>query len=229
MGISELDPTIYNIIKNEEKRQKKTLSLISTENYTSQSVFQALASPLQNKYIKGMSTDRYYLGCKYIDEMEDLTQQRALELYDLDPEKWGVNVQSYSGAMTNHYVFQGVLEKGARIVGLGQIYGGHYNRGFQIPKHMSFTQDLWEWMHYNYDHTTGLFNYDENFVIPDMNHESIISGFTKELDLSGGKSLKEIQEILRIYRPQMLVYGYSMYPRNYDYKRVKEIADSVDA
>ena len=101
--------------------------------------------------------------------------------------------------MSNTYCFQGVLEKGARIVGLGKTYGGHFSHGFQIPKHMSFTADLWEWMHYTYDHETGLFNYDE------------------------------IQEVVTKYRPKMLISGYSMYPRHYDYKRMKEIADSVGA
>ena len=77
MGVAELDPVIYDIIKNEEKRQKESLCLIASENYTSQSVFQVLGSPFQNKYAEGYPGARYYGGCQHIDEMESLTQKRA--------------------------------------------------------------------------------------------------------------------------------------------------------
>ena len=79
-----------------------------------------------------------------------ITQKRALELYDLDPEKWGVNVQPHSGSPSNVYVYHGLLGKGARIVGLDMSYGGHFTHGWQTPGAKNFTADFWEWMHYSY-------------------------------------------------------------------------------
>lgn len=77
----------------EKTRQRDFINLIPSENFTSQSVLEALGSPMQNKYSEGYPGARYYGGNEFIDEAERLCQQRALEAFKLSPEEWGVNVQ----------------------------------------------------------------------------------------------------------------------------------------
>lgn len=96
--LAEHDPEIYNLIEKEKRRQWESLELIASENFTSRAVMEALGSALTNKYAEGVPGKRYYGGCEIVDQVESLCQKRALELYGLDPEKWGVNVQPYSGS-----------------------------------------------------------------------------------------------------------------------------------
>jgi glycine hydroxymethyltransferase len=96
--LSETDPELFDIIEHEKQRQRDSLVLIASENFTSQSVFDALGSVMSNKYSEGYPGARYYGGNENIDKAETLCQQRALAAFGLDPAKWGVNVQSLSGA-----------------------------------------------------------------------------------------------------------------------------------
>ncbi|XP_029140314.1 serine hydroxymethyltransferase, cytosolic-like [Protobothrops mucrosquamatus] len=91
------DPEVYDIIKKEKRRQRLGLELIASENFASRAVLEALGSCLNNKYSEGYPGQRYYGGTEFVDELERLCQKRALEAYGLDPQKWGVNVQPYSG------------------------------------------------------------------------------------------------------------------------------------
>jgi glycine hydroxymethyltransferase len=77
----------------EEARQRHFINLIPSENFTSKAVLEALGSVMQNKYSEGYPGARYYGGNEHIDEAERLCQQRALDVFKLDPELWGVNVQ----------------------------------------------------------------------------------------------------------------------------------------
>ena len=112
--LSEDDPEIMALIKKEKERQCKGLELIASEvsvldtltnqitpfpaqNFTSRAVMEAVGSCLTNKYAEGYPGQRYYGGTAVVDELEVLCQQRALQTFGLDPAKWGVNVQPYSG------------------------------------------------------------------------------------------------------------------------------------
>ena len=99
--LSVTDPELFDIIEHEKQRQRDSLVLIASENFTSQSVFDALGSVMSNKYSEGYPGARYYGGNENIDKAETLCQQRALAAFNLDPAKWGVNVQSLSGACTD--------------------------------------------------------------------------------------------------------------------------------
>ena len=99
------DEEVSNIIRNEFNRQKDGLELIASENFASQNVLDALGSIMTNKYSEGQPGKRYYGGNEYIDEMELLCKKRALELYNLDSNKWSVNVQPYSGSPANFAVY----------------------------------------------------------------------------------------------------------------------------
>ena len=92
--VQEIDPEMYSILNNEKSRQKHSITLIPSENFTSKSVMDLLGSEFQNKYSEGYPGARYYGGNQFIDQMESLCQKRALDLYKLDPAKWGVNVQT---------------------------------------------------------------------------------------------------------------------------------------
>merc|ERR1712156_506000 len=89
-----------------------------------------MSSCLNNKYSEGQPGQRYYGGNQYIDKLELLTQKRALELYNLNPEEWGVNVQAYSGSPANFAVYTALVEPHGRIMGLDLPDGGHLTHGF---------------------------------------------------------------------------------------------------
>ena len=93
----ETDPELSAIIKAEQGRQRDSLVLIASENFTSKSVLEALGSVMSNKYSEGYPGARYYGGNENIDTAERLCQSRALETFKLNPAEWGVNVQTLSG------------------------------------------------------------------------------------------------------------------------------------
>ena len=102
--LTNVDPELCTIIEQEKARQRNSLILIASENLTSKAVLQALGSVLSNKYSEGYPGARYYGGNENIDQVELLCQKRALEAFQLDPEEWGVNVQSLSGSPANFQV-----------------------------------------------------------------------------------------------------------------------------
>ena len=95
--LHETDPVLFDIMEREKARQRDSLVLIASENFTSKSVFDALGSVMSNKYSEGYPGARYYGGNENIDKAELLCQERALAAFELDPALWGVNVQSLSG------------------------------------------------------------------------------------------------------------------------------------
>ena len=112
------DPEMFALIEEEKRRQFESLELIASENFTSKAVMTALGSALTNKYAEGIPGKRYYGGCEVVDKVERLCQQRALAAFNLDPEKWGVNVQPYSGSPANFAVYTALLKPHDRIMGL---------------------------------------------------------------------------------------------------------------
>ncbi|KAG8417489.1 Cytochrome B translational activator protein cbs2 [Metarhizium acridum] len=198
--LKQADPTVFDIIENEKKRQKHFINLIPSENFTSQAVLDALGSVMQNKYSEGYPGARYYGGNEFIDQSERLCQQRALEAFDLDTANWGVNVQALSGAPANLYVYSAVMSTHDRLMGLDLPHGGHLSHGYQTPtKKISFISKYFETFPYGLDESTGLIDYDK------------------------------LEELALIYRPKIIVAGASAYSRLIDYKRMREICDKVNA
>lgn len=124
-----VDPEIHDLIEKEKRRQSRGIELIASENFTSFAVIEALGSALTNKYSEGMPGNRYYGGNEYIDQIENLCRSRALKAYRLDPTRWGVNVQPYSGSPANFAAYTAVLEPHDRIMGLDLPSGGHLTHG----------------------------------------------------------------------------------------------------
>jgi glycine hydroxymethyltransferase len=106
----ETDPELSQLIEQEKARQRNSLVLIASENFTSKAVLDALGSVLSNKYSEGYPGARYYGGNENIDQVELMCQKRALEAFHLSPDEWGVNVQSLSGSPANFQVSLAVID-----------------------------------------------------------------------------------------------------------------------
>ena len=104
-SLEDVDSEIYNLIVAEHDRQRDSIELIASENYTSAAVRDCLGSVLTNKYSEGYPGARYYGGNEVIDKIETLCQQRALAAFNLDAGTWAVNVQPYSGSPANFAVY----------------------------------------------------------------------------------------------------------------------------
>jgi glycine hydroxymethyltransferase len=219
-SLSHFDPELSAMINAEDDRQRKGLELIASENFASKAVREVLGSCLTNKYSEGEGKrfkwsssilknndffsdiisiffcavgKRYYGGNEFIDQIESLCMQRALELYKL-------NVQPYSGSPANFAVYTALLQPHDRIMGLDLPSGGHLTHGFQTPKKkVSATSVYFESMPYIVSQETGLIDYDD------------------------------LEKRAKMFLPKLLIAGGSAYPREWDYKRMRNIADSVGA
>ena len=153
-----------------------------------------------NKYSEGYPGARYYGGNEFIDAIELTCQARALEAFNLDPEKWGVNVQTLSGSPANLQVYQAIMRPHERLMGLDLPHGGHLSHGYQTPtKKISAISTYFETLPYRVNLQTGIIDYEM------------------------------LEENALMYRPKVLVAGTSAYCRLIDYKRMREIADLAGA
>jgi len=198
--LSELDPDMHAIIEQEKQRQFRGLELIASENFTSRAVMEAVGSCLTNKYSEGLPGKRYYAGNEFIDQSERLCQQRALEAFHLDSSAWGVNVQPLSGSPANFAVYTALLQPHDRIMGLDLPHGGHLSHGFMTAKkRVSATSIYFESMPYRLDESTGFIDYEM------------------------------LEKTAILFRPKLIIAGASAYPRDIDYPRMRQIADTVGA
>lgn len=126
--IKTTDPEVEALIEKELKRQEDTIELIASENITSKAVMAACGTVLTNKYAEGKPHKRYYNGCNVVDEIEEIAQKRACELFKMDH----ANVQPHSGAQANMAVFFALLKHGDTILGMDLSNGGHLSHGCPV-------------------------------------------------------------------------------------------------
>lgn len=126
--LKKQDEEIYEQIKKEEERQKHNIELIASENFVSEAVLEAVGSILTNKYAEGYPNARYYGGCEYIDQIEELARNRAKELFGAEH----ANVQPHSGSQANMAVYMTVLQPGDTVLGMDLSNGGHLTHGSKV-------------------------------------------------------------------------------------------------
>lgn len=126
--LPNFDPDIYQSIKREQKRQEEGLEMIPSENFVSPAVLEALGSVLTNKYSEGYPGKRYYGGCEFVDEVEQLAINRAKQLFGAEH----VNVQPLSGAPANVAVYFALLKPGDTVLGMDLSHGGHLTHGHPV-------------------------------------------------------------------------------------------------
>ena len=185
------DKQVFDIIEKEEQRQKNGIELIASENFVSKQVMEAMGSVMTNKYAEGYPGHRYYGGCQFVDETEQLAIDRVKELFNAEY----ANVQPHSGAQANAAVFAMVLKPGDTFMGLDLSHGGHLSHGSPV----NFSGMWYKAVSYGVKEETGRVDYDM------------------------------MEEVALREKPKMIVGGASAYSREWDYKRMREIADKIDA
>ena len=147
------DPELYDILINEVKREDSTLELIASENFVSYPILEMAGGIMTNKYAEGYPGNRYYGGCEFVDEAENLAKERANKLFGVEYS----NVQPHSGSQANMAVLMTYLNPGDVILGLDLAHGGHLTHGSKV----NFSGKLYNSVFYQVDKNTGLVNFDE--------------------------------------------------------------------
>jgi glycine hydroxymethyltransferase len=151
-AVQQADPEVYAAFRAEEKRQRDKLVLIASENYASPAVLAAQGSLMTNKYAEGYPRRRYYGGCQFVDEVEELAIARAKQLFGCEH----VNVQPHSGSTANMAAYLSVLKPGDTILGMALSQGGHLTHGSKV----NFSGKLFQAFSYGVDRETELIDYD---------------------------------------------------------------------
>ncbi|MHC4447885.1 MAG: serine hydroxymethyltransferase [Planctomycetota bacterium] len=185
------DPQVARILADEAQRQATTLELIASENHVSPAVMHAMGNWMTNKYAEGYPGARYYAGCRFHDEIEDLARERAKKLFGCR----FANVQPHSGASANIAAYMAMGEPGATVLTLPLKSGGHLSHGLKV----NFSGTFYKMVEYDLD--------------PD----------SETLDYEG------IREAAEAHKPQLIICGYSAYPRIIDFEKFRRIADHVGA
>jgi glycine hydroxymethyltransferase len=152
-GLTDVDPEIADLLRQELERQRGQIELIASENFTWPSVFEAIGSTPTNKYAEGYPGKRYYGGCEVVDEIEQLAIDRAKSLFGADH----ANVQPHAGAQTNMAVYMAALTPGDTILSLELSHGGHLTHGLKV----NFSGRLYTIVHYGVSRQTNMVDYDD--------------------------------------------------------------------
>ena len=190
-NIRQQDPAVYDAMMRELQRQRDHIELIASENFVSPAVMEAMGSHLTNKYAEGYPGARYYGGCQYVDEVENLARDRAVQLFGAEH----ANVQPHSGSQANVAVYLALLKPGDTILGMDLSHGGHLTHGSKA----SISGKYFNACFYGVDPETETIDYDK------------------------------VRQRAEEFRPKLIIAGASAYPRFIDFKRMREIADSVGA
>jgi glycine hydroxymethyltransferase len=185
------DSEVFQILQKEIERQQNKLELIASENFVSPAVLEAAGSPLTNKYAEGYPGKRYYGGCEFVDEAEDLARERLKKIFNAEY----VNVQPHSGSQANMAVLMTLMKPGDKFLGLSLAHGGHLTHGSPV----NFSGKLYQAVGYELNKDTRLLDYNI------------------------------IEELAKKENPKVIIAGASAYSREWDYQKLREIANKVNA
>ncbi len=185
------DTQIFNIINKELERQRHGIELIASENFTSLQVIQAMGTVLTNKYAEGYPGKRYYGGCEFVDESEQIAIDRLKKIFNCEY----ANVQPHSGAQANAALMLAILQPGDKILGLDLSMGGHLTHGSPV----NFSGKIYQPHFYGVKKDTGLVDYEM------------------------------LEQKARTEKPKLIICGASAYSRDWDYERIRKVADEVGA
>jgi glycine hydroxymethyltransferase len=192
MGVfMQRDNLVFDIIQKELERQRHGIELIASENFTSLQVMQAMGNVMTNKYAEGYPGRRYYGGCEFVDQTEQLAIDRIKQVFNCEY----ANVQPHSGAQANASVMLAILKPGDKILGLDLSMGGHLTHGSPV----NFSGKLYQPLFYGVHKESGLVNYEQ------------------------------LEDVARKEKPQLIICGASAYSRDWDYARIRKVADEVGA
>jgi glycine hydroxymethyltransferase len=171
MTVQGFDDEIWQAIQQEERRQEEHIELIASENYTSPRVMQAQGTVLTNKYAEGYPRKRYYGGCEYVDQAEQLAIDRAKALFGADY----ANVQPHSGSQANSAVYQALLAPGETVLGMSLDAGGHLTHGAKP----NFSGKIYNSVQYGLNSETGLIDYEQvEAMALEHKPKMIVAGFS---------------------------------------------------
>jgi len=149
--LQEFDPQIFQSIQGELNRQEHTLEMIASENFVSAAVLEAVGSVMTNKYAEGYPGKRYYGGCEFVDQAEELARERVKKLFGAEY----ANVQPHSGSQANMAVYFTFLKPGDKVMGMNLSHGGHLTHGSPV----NFSGQLYNFVAYGVDAKTGRIDY----------------------------------------------------------------------
>jgi glycine hydroxymethyltransferase len=187
----ERDKLVFDLIQKELERQRHGIELIASENFTSVQVMQAMGNVMTNKYAEGYPGRRYYAGCEFVDQTEQLAIDRLKQIFGCEY----ANVQPHSGAQANAAVMLAILQPGDKILGLDLSMGGHLTHGSAV----NFSGKLYQPHFYGVKKDDGRVDYDM------------------------------MEQVAKNEKPKLIICGASAYSRDWDYARIRKIADSVGA
>lgn len=187
-----MDERLLNSINREQQRQDNQIELIASENFVSKAVMEAVGSCLTNKYAEGYPGKRYYGGCQYVDEVEDIAREYAKTLFNAEH----VNVQPHCGSSTNMAVYMTILEPGDRVLGMDLAAGGHLTHGSPL----SFSGKLYRFYSYGVNPETEMIDYEEVRKIANKVKPKLIvcgaSAYSREIDF---RKFREIADEVGAY------------------------------
>ena len=201
--ISLNNKNLFNLIKNEKKRQRIGIELIASENYPSKTTQEVVWSIFMAKYAEGYPLNsesnwqkgRYYWGCEFVDELENSTRNLALQMFDLNKDEWHVNVQPHSWSNANEATLISILNNWDKILSFDLSHWWHLSHWMKL----NTSWRNYEIKHYWVDKETHMLNY------------------------------LEIEKIAMEYKPKIIIAGASAYPREIDFVQFRKIADKVGA